>query len=266
MENPNPSSSLPDPSCLVAEHLDIGYKSERIIADISFRLNCGQALALVGINGSGKTTLLKTLVGLLPALGGEVRVLGNPPGKNPHSLAYLSQFHPSGFILPLRTIDVVAMGRYPEKGLFGRMTADDREIVRSSMRRMGIGDLQNAPLRELSGGQQQRAYIAQTLARQAELLILDEPTSGLDAGGRETFTQVLEEEIQRGAMAVIATHDIQQASECDQVMLLARQVVALGPASEVLTPEALLKTFGIVLMAQGPDRRIGVVEREHGHD
>jgi ABC-type Mn2+/Zn2+ transport system ATPase subunit len=145
------------------------------------------------------------------------------------------------------------------------MTPADDEIVHTSMRRVGIENLEDIPLRSLSGGQQQRVYIAQVLARQADLLILDEPTSGLDASARELFSQVLAEELARGAMAVIATHDIQQAAECDQVMLLAKQVVAFGPAQEVLTPETLLRTFGIVLVAQGPDQRIGIVEREHGH-
>jgi len=219
----------------------------------------------VGINGSGKSTLLKTIVGLLPPLRGELRVLGSTPGKANRQIAYLSQANSAGFILPLQAVDVVRMGRFPEKGLFGRMTREDEEIVHTAMKRMGVADLRQAPLRDLSGGQQQRVYIAQALARQADLLILDEPTSNLDAAGRQTFSQAMDEEIRRGAMVVIATHDIQQAAECDLAMLLARQVVALGPGREVLTPETLLNTFGIVLMLQGADQKIGIVERDHGH-
>src|SRR5665647_25109 len=88
-------------ACVIARNLDIGYQDEVVVPDVSFDLTCGESLALVGTNGSGKTTLLKTIVGLLPPIKGEIRVLGNPPGKNPHQLAYLSQFHDSGFILPL---------------------------------------------------------------------------------------------------------------------------------------------------------------------
>ena len=139
--------------------------------------------------GLGKTTLLKTIVGLLPPIKGDINVLGNPPGKNPKQLAYLSQFHESGFILPLRVKDVVQMGRYTDKGLFGRMTELDEEIISTSIKRMGIEDLRDTPLRLLSGGQQQRAYMAQVLARQADLIVLDEPTSSLDASGRELFSQ-----------------------------------------------------------------------------
>jgi ABC-type Mn2+/Zn2+ transport system ATPase subunit len=253
-------------SCVIAHDLDIGYQGEVIVPQVNFELTCGESLALVGINGSGKTTLLKTIVGLLPPIRGDITVLGNPPGKNPQQLAYLSQFHDSGFILPLRVKDVVQMGRFTEKGLFGRMTHQDEEIIELSMQRMGIEDQRDAPLRMLSGGQQQRVYMAQVLARQADLIILDEPTSSLDAAGRELFVKIMDEERQRGAMMVVATHDIQLAAECNQAMLLAHAVVAVGPGKEILTPETLLRTFGIVLLYQGEDKGVGIVEREHGHN
>ncbi len=253
-------------SCVIAHDLDVGYQGQVIVPKVNFELTCGQSLALVGINGSGKTTLLKTIVGLLPPIRGEINVLGSPPGKIPHQLAYLSQFHDSGFILPLRVKDVVQMGRFTDKGLFGRMSSQDEDIIANAMQRMGIAEQRDAPLRMLSGGQQQRVYMAQVLARQADLIVLDEPTSSLDAGGREIFSKILEEEQRRGAMLVVATHDIQLASECNQAMLLAKQVVAVGPGDEILTPEALLKTFGIVLLYQGEDKGVGIVEREHGHN
>ena len=125
-------------SCVITRHLDVGYQGEVIVPDVNFELTCGQSLALVGINGSGKTTLLKTIVGLLPPIKGEIRVLGNLPGKNPQQLAYLSQFHDAGFILPLRVKDVVQMGRFTDKGLFGRMTLEDEHIIDASLERMGV--------------------------------------------------------------------------------------------------------------------------------
>ena len=264
-----PVNHLQDPnstSCVIAHNLDIGYQGEVIVPDVNFELTCGQSLALVGINGSGKTTLLKTIVGLLPPIKGNIRVLGNPPGRNPHQLAYLSQYHEAGFILPLRVKDVVQMGRFTDKGLFGRMTIEDESIIDHSLERMGVEDLRDSPLRLLSGGQQQRVYMAQVLARQADLIILDEPTSSLDAAGRDLFSRIMDEECKRGAMIIIATHNINLASECNQAMLLAHEVVAVGPGDEILTPETLLKTFGIVLLYQGEDKGVGVVEREHGHN
>ena len=249
---------------LFASHLDIGYKGERIVPEINFSLQSGEAIALVGVNGSGKSTLLKTIVGLLPPLAGELWILGQRPTESSKRVAYLSQFHTSGFILPLRAMDIVRMGRFPERGLFERMTQKDEELVRIAMRKMAVEDLAEASLRSLSGGQQQRIYLAQMLARQADLLVLDEPTSGLDATGKELYSQAMLQEMERGAAIVSATHDIQEAAMCCQIMLLARKVVAIGSGSEVLTPDKLLETFGIVI--SGDHERLAVLEREHGHN
>jgi ABC-type Mn2+/Zn2+ transport system ATPase subunit len=244
--------------------LNIGYNHEIIVPDINFELISGQAMALIGTNGSGKSTLLKTLVGLLSPLAGQVTVFGKPPGAKPWRIAYLGQVHSSGFVLPLRAIDVVRMGRFPLHGLWGRMGKPDEEIVRWAMHTMGIEKLADSPLRSLSGGQQQRTYLAQVLAHRADLLVLDEPTTGLDAGGRDLYLQAIQAETCRGASVIVATHDIQEeAAICQQVMLLARKVIAIGSPQEVLTPNALLETFGIVVT--GNDH-LHVLECKHGHD
>jgi len=247
-----------------ARHLNIGFANEVVVADISFELRPGQAVALIGTNGSGKSTLLKTVVGLLPLLGGQLSVFGMPPGGNTRRIAYLGQFHHSGFVLPIRAVDVVRMGRFPLHGLWRQMGRKDDEIVLAAMRAMGIEKLADFPVRSLSGGQQQRTYLAQVLAHQADLLVLDEPTSGLDAGGRELYLQAINEELCRGASIIVATHDIQEeAALCHQVLLLARRVVAIGPPSEVMTPNALLETFGVVIAGE---HKLHVLECKHGHD
>lgn len=247
-----------------ASGLGVGFGNETIVSDISFELGPGQAIALIGTNGSGKSTLLKTVVGLLPPLAGSLGVFGKPPGNDHCRIAYLGQFHASGFLLPIRAIDVVRMGRFPLRGLWRRMRRSDDEIVLSAMRAMGIEKLADMPLRSLSGGQQQRAYLAQVLAHRADLLVLDEPTSGLDAAGKELYLHAIDDELCRGASIIMATHDIQdEAALCHQVMLLARRVVALGAPREVLTPQALLETFGIVVMGE---QKMHVLECRHGHD
>ena len=247
-----------------ANRLNIGYAKEIIVPYISFDLEKGQALALIGTNGSGKSTLLKTIVGLLPVMNGQLSVFGEMPGSNHRRIAYLGQFHASGFVLPIRIIDVVRMGRFPIRGLWKRMVREDEEIVSIAMRNMGIEKLADAPFRYLSGGQKQRTYLAQVLAHQADLLVLDEPTSGLDAGGKELYLRALNSELRRGASVIVATHDIQEeAALCHDVMLLARKVVAFGAPQDVLTPESLLETFGIVVTGE---KQLHVLETTHGHD
>ena len=234
-------SNIGSNSYILASDLSIGYSKEVIVPHISFDLGPGQAFALIGTNGSGKSTLLKTIVALLPPMGGQLTIFGLTPGSNHLRIAYLGQFHASGFVLPIRAIDVVRMGRFPLLGLWEKMTRQDDEIVRSVMGIMGIEQLADTQLLSLSGGQQQRTYLAQVLAYRADLLVLDEPTSGLDAGGRERYLRAIDDELHQGASVILATHDIQEeATICQQVMLMARKVVALGAPQKVLTAEALL--------------------------
>jgi ABC-type Mn2+/Zn2+ transport system ATPase subunit len=241
----------------------VGYANQAVVADLTFTLERGRILSLVGANGSGKTTLLKTMASLLPPISGELRVLGAAPGALPARVAYLGQLHPSGFVLPLRAVDVVRMARFASLRLLGRVTRDDERKVERAMDVMGVAGLRNEPLDRLSGGQRQRVLIAQALARDAELLLLDEPGAGLDGAARASYRKVLREAASiMACSAVVATHDIEEAAHGDDVMLLAQRLVRFGSSKEVLTAEALLSTFGLVAR----DGRGGVEAFEHHHD
>lgn len=250
---------------VVAEGLAVGYDGLPVVSDLGVTLAPGETLAVLGTNGSGKSTLVKTIVGLLPPVAGLIRVLGEAPGARPARVAYLGQIAPSGFVLPLRAADVVAMGRFAARGLVRRIDAGDRALVAESMERMGVADLRDAPLQSLSGGQRQRVHIAQALAWHADLLVLDEPTAALDVAGRGLLEAALAQERERGAAVVVCTHDITDALGAQQAMLLKRRVVVAGPPSEVLTREAVLETFGLVL-AELPGGGALAMDPAHRHD
>ncbi len=253
-------------TAVAARSVSIGYAADVVVEGIDVNVRAGTSLALVGTNGSGKSTLLRTLVGLLRPLGGSLSVLGQAPGSSPGRVAYLAQSHDARFILPLRSIDVVRMARYAHLGLLGRMTSADHDLVQHAMAAMGVEHLARTPLRDLSGGQRQRIHLAQVLAHRADLILLDEPNAGLDAAGLERYQQAFAAELHRGAALVTATHDISEAIEYDQVLLLARRVVALGPGDEVLTPDRLMETFGILIRDRHAEHagRFTVAERGHG--
>jgi ABC-type Mn2+/Zn2+ transport system ATPase subunit len=256
-----------DPTAAIrAAGLTVGYDGRPVVAGVDLVIRRQSSLALVGTNGSGKSTLLKTIMGLIPPVSGHLEVLGRRPGSSPVRVAYLSQAHVSGFVLPLRAIDVVRMARFSARGLARPFTREDHDLVDLGMRAMGVEALARQPLRSLSGGQQQRVYLAQVLARQADLIVLDEPTAGLDAGGRERYLQAFAGELERGSTLVTSTHDISEAVEYDQVLLLAGRVVALGPGREVLTADRLLDTFGILLRDPHAEhaQRFVVAEVAHG--
>lgn len=248
---------------LLLRDVAIGYGGRPVIGALELELPPGRLLALVGTNGSGKSTLLRTLAGLLAPCAGTVSVLGASPGAAPARVAYLSQFHTNALLLPIRVAEVVRMGRFAGRGLLGRLTPADTAAVRAALARMGITDLADAPLRDLSGGQQQRAFIAQALARQADLLLLDEPAAGLDAAGRGLLDEALHAERERGAALVVATHDLGDAMRADLVLLVAGRVVGLGPPAGVLTRETLVETFGLAIRPL--EGGVLVMDTGHGH-
>ncbi|MFN8518295.1 MAG: metal ABC transporter ATP-binding protein [Chloroflexota bacterium] len=262
--SPTPRVAIAD--AVSASGLGVGYPGDIVVAGIDLRVPPGTSLALVGTNGSGKSTLLRTLVGLLRPQAGELRILGDSPGASPRRVAYLAQSRETGFMLPLRAIDVVRMARFSRLGLWRRAGADDEALVRRAMAAMGVDRLADVPVRSLSGGQRQRVYLAQVLAHEADLILLDEPNAGLDAAGLELYQRAFATELHRGAALVTATHDISEAIEYDQVMLLARRVVALGLGDEVLTPDQLMETFGILIRDRHAEHRgrFTVAERGHG--
>jgi len=251
-------------ACVEASALSVGYQRETVVADIGFTLEPGQVLALVGSNGSGKTTLLKTVAGLIPPIAGGLRVLGAGPLASPARVAYMGQFHPSSFMLPLRVHDVVRMARFARHGLFGRLQPEDERAVQDAMAVMGVRELADAPLNALSGGQRQRVFLAQAFAREADLILLDEPAANLDGAARAIYRDQLRRLTAAGRSVILATHDIDEAAECDRTMLLAHRVVAYGPSAEILTQKAILSTFGMVGKYQ--EGGIVIVEREHGHE
>lgn len=229
---------------LQARSLTVGYGRRPVVDDMSFDLESGELMVLIGTNGSGKSTLLKTLAGMLTPLSGDISVLGQQPGALPSRVAFLPQHPVSSHTLPLRAEHVVEMGRFAHLGLLRRSTPADRIIVNESMTRTGVSEFAKLPIRDLSGGQQQRTHLAQVLARQAEVLLLDEPTAGLDVNGRQTVSDLIAQERKRGVTVVIATHEISDAQSANIVMLLAQRVVAMGPPAIALRDDYLRECFG----------------------
>ena len=227
-----------------ADHLCVGYGKHPVVEGVMLDMHPGGLLVLIGTNGSGKSTLLKTLAGLIHPVHGDLHVLGQHAGQLPTRVAYLPQHPVSSHTLPLQVRDVVTMGRFAHLGLFKRTSSTDRTIVSSAMRRTGIDEQANKPIRDLSGGQQQRTHLAQVLAREAEILLLDEPTAGLDINGRKLVAELIAAERARGVTVVMATHELADAEQATSVMLLAQRVVSMGPPQEALRDEYLRECFG----------------------
>lgn len=214
------------------------------LADISFELEAGERVAVVGPNGAGKSTLFKVIAGVLEPSEGQVTVFGHGPDEH-ICIAYVPQRSHVDWSFPVNVSDVVMMGRVGKLGLFSRPKAEDRDYVRQCLETVQMGALAGRQISELSGGQQQRMFIARALAQEAELMLMDEPLSGLDVPSQDIIYSVLDELQTRGVTVMVATHDLQEAAErYDRVMLLNHRLIGFGTPADVLSADHLSSAFG----------------------
>ncbi len=229
---------------LEVSHLTVSFNGRLALDDVTFRLTSGERIAVVGPNGAGKSTLFRVIAGVLAATKGEVWVAGCHPGGH-ICIAYVPQRSAVDWSFPVTVFDVVMMGRAGRLGLLRRPGRADKESVRGYLALVGISELADRQIGELSGGQQQRMFIARALAQEAELILMDEPLSGLDLPAQEGIFHILDELRQRQVTVMVATHDLNLASErFDQVMLLNGRLVGMGDPGDVFTPERLRLAYG----------------------
>lgn len=209
-----------------------------------FSILPGRVLALVGPNGSGKSTLISALGGLIAPASGVISVHGASPAGQRRDIAVAFQATPSTAGLPLMVRDVVAMGRFPHRGLVGRFVASDRAAIDEALARLSVADLGHRQVEELSGGQRQRVLVARALAQRARVLLLDEPTTGLDLTSRDRILTAIDDERRRGVTVVMATHDLDDVEQvADDVAVLAGRLIAHGPPADVIHPDVLQRAY-----------------------
>jgi ABC-type Mn2+/Zn2+ transport system ATPase subunit len=238
-----------------ASDVCVHYGSTVALAPTSFRLAGGSAIALVGSNGSGKTTLLSTIAGLIKPTAGSITVNG--------TVAMVTQSRHHHRWMPLTVDEVLRMGRYPARGLMGRLRSSDRAIVAEAAEQLEVRHLRRRPFGELSGGQQQRVLVAQALAAEPDVLLLDEPVTGLDLPSQLRILEVIDRHAERGGCVVFSTHHLAEARRVDRVLLMAGCVLADGPPQQVLVPSLLAEAFGGRLLR---DDGTTIVVDDHGHD
>ena len=241
----------------------LSYGRHVAVDRVDLELTVGTLTTLIGPNGSGKSTLLDAVAGLVDPVSGTVTTT-DPGGDGPARVAYVMQQTRTGALLPMSVLEVVRMGRYGLRGMFGRFRAEDHDAVEDAMSRLEVTSIARRQLRELSGGQRQRVLMAQGLAQRAPVLLLDEPVTGLDLVSRRRITDVIAEECDAGTTVVVSTHDLTDAEGADHVVLLSGRVVAQGPPAEVLTPENLRAAYGGRFIQVGPDD-VAVDEHVHPH-
>lgn len=235
-----------------AEGLAIGHRGRALATDIALSVAPGEVLVLLGPNGAGKTTLFRTLLGLIPAIAGRVRLSGRDLASLSRiEIARAAAFVPQSLHAPFAFTarDVVLMARTARLAPFARPSDADRDAAQAALDRMGIGHLAVRPVTELSGGQRQMVLIARALAQDTPLIVLDEPAASLDWGNRHRLMDRLEHLAADGLGLILSTH------EPDHAARLASRVLTIdaeggtwtGPAALALQPERLARLYGLPL-------------------
>lgn len=239
-------SVLHDPAAPAVELAGVSarYEGAWALQDVSLRVARGEQVAVVGPNGAGKSTLFNVIVGILKPQQGTVHIAGS--GPNQHiCVGYVPQRNRIDWRFPVNVTDVVMMGRVGKIGMLRRPGRADRQRVQEALAQVDMLPFANRQIGELSGGQQQRVFLARALAQEAELLLLDEPLAGLDIPSQEAILRILAQMRASGITLLIATHDLNQAAEqFDQMILLNHRVIAYGPPAQVLSTENLAHAYG----------------------
>lgn len=229
---------------LEVESVSYCYDQSRILHEISFMVEAGELVCVLGPNGCGKTTLLKNILGLLTPSSGFVRIDGKDvqklsPKKLAQVMGYIPQAHNPPF--PFKVFDVVLMGRTAHLSSLALPNKKDEEIAYESLAKLNITHLKDKIYTKLSGGERQLVLIARALAQQPKILIMDEPTISLDFGKQNVVLEHVRLLSQKGISILMVTHDPGHALFCaDKVVTLKKgRLLKIGLPQDVISEDSM---------------------------
>jgi ABC-type Mn2+/Zn2+ transport system ATPase subunit len=246
--------TLPTP-LVRADGLAAGYGGAPVLTDVSFALNTGERIGVLGPNGGGKTTLFRVLLGELPLLAGTLRA--------PERFGVVPQTERSRLDFPVNALDVALMGSISTLPWWRRPGRPERNAALRALQAVGLDEQAGTTFGDLSGGQRQRVLVARALVQDAPVILLDEPFTGLDAPSAERLEALLGELTSQGRGVMIATHDVDQARGWDHVLCLNRRQLAFGPPAAALDRGVLEATYGGAIVELPGGELRGVLPPHH---
>ena len=236
---------------LEVKDLSFHYPGSRtIFHDVSFTLDKGEVLSILGTNGAGKSTLLNCIANLFKPASGQIMLNGRPMASMSITevakiIGYVPQIHTPAYAYTVREFTV--MGRTPYIGAFSTPSKEDYRLADEALERMGILHLRDKAYTEISGGERQQVTIARVLTQQPQIILLDEPTAHLDYGNQYRVVQMVKELSREGYALLMTTHNPDHAIILDgKVAILDKNgVLGVGQAADTLTADILTKLYGL---------------------
>jgi ABC-type Mn2+/Zn2+ transport system ATPase subunit len=238
-----------------AENVAAGYGGPPVLTGVSFVLQAGERIGVLGPNGGGKTTLFRVLLGELQPAAGTLHA--------PERFGVVPQTERSRLDFPVSALDVALMGSISTLRWWQRPGRMQRRAARAALDAVGLKDLAGATVGALSGGQRQRVLVARALVQDAAVILLDEPFTGLDTPNAERLEALLAALAADRRGVMIATHDVDQARGWDRVLCLNGRQIAYGPPEETLDRDVLEATYGGAIVEIPGDHAHGVLPPHH---
>ena len=228
---------------LTCQNLTLGYDGTRVVENLSFTVESGDYLCIVGENGSGKSTLMKTILRLQTPINGQI-LTGD--GLKQTEIGYLPQQTVVQRDFPASVREIVLSGCLNRCGMRPYFTREEKKLAEGNMEKMGILPLQKRCYRELSGGQQQRVLLARALCATRKLLLLDEPVAGLDPKvTAEMYALIYRLNREEGISVIMISHDIAAATRyASHILHLSHKPLFCGTTADYLKSR-IGKAYGL---------------------
>ncbi|NLG02932.1 MAG: metal ABC transporter ATP-binding protein [Clostridia bacterium] len=218
---------------LTCEHVRIKYENREVISDVSFQINTGDYLCIVGDNGAGKTTLLKALLNMKTIQDGTISFDASL-GQN--DIGYVSQQNDINKDFPASVYEVVMSGCLNKHGFSPFYHEDEKRRAQEILTRLGLFDIKFQSFQQLSGGQQKRVLLARALLSSSKLLFLDEPVAALDPIATNEFYEVISQLNQEGMTIIMISHDIHSSiHHASHILHLSGSSYFFGTTNDYLT-------------------------------